>query len=410
MPVISVDDHAVEPPDLFTSRLPRRFREAAPQVLDGPDGDEYWCLDDKRFRVGIMLMSAVGLVPDERRYDAIRYEEMWPGATSFKARIHDMDCTGVATSLLFPSAIFGFSGRRLADLRDQELGLLCFEAYNDWTFEYCKEFPGRFIAQQIAWLHDVDIAVQQIHKNADRGFRALSWTENPERLGLPTLHSRYWDPLFAACEETGTVLDLHVGSGMLMLKPSAGLPVPGHSVLFPANGMMTAVDWVLAGIPSRFPELKIVFSEAGAGWVPLIYDRLVEHERSGRLDPKVWPLEADESENSTSPYAGDFEALPEPVGEAFKRNFYFASLGEPSAIKLRHDIGIDHIMLEVDYPHMDSIFPDVQRTFRETLTGCSREEIDKMAWRNASEVYRHPMPEIEFEILPDDQVAGGIAQ
>src|SRR5688500_6558341 len=149
-PVISVDDHAVEPPDLFTSRLPRKHLDAAPRVVEDANGDQHWQIGKERIRVGIQGMSAVGLPPDKRTYDAIRYDEMWPGAVSVEGRVHDMDLCGVAAAMNYPSTIMGFSGRRLAELDDREVGLACFEAYNDWTDEYADAFPGRFVKQGIA--------------------------------------------------------------------------------------------------------------------------------------------------------------------------------------------------------------------------------------------------------------------
>jgi predicted TIM-barrel fold metal-dependent hydrolase len=396
-PVISVDDHAVEEPDMFLSRVPAKHRDAAPRVVEDENGDEYWQIGDERFRIGIQGMSAVMVAPDKRRYDAIRYDEMWPGAVRFDERVRDMDSCGVAAALNFPSTVFGFSGRRLSEQPDRDLGLACFEAYNEWTNDYADAYPGRFIKQGIAWLHDVDIAVEQIRRNAARGFTALSWTENPERLGLPSLYSGYWEPLFAACVETGTVLDLHVGSGALTMVPSTETPAPAHSVMFPANGMMTAVDWIFAGIPSRHPELKIVFSEAGIGWAPMLLERMERQESRGRLNPDGWPA-PEEGNMFTRP----FEPLPEPMADAFRRNYYFATLGEPLLLRLRDAIGLDHIMMECDYPHTDALFPHVQEIVDASVTGCTDEEIHKICWANASALYRHPLPELPgFPAVPE---------
>jgi len=396
-PVISVDDHAVEPPDLFTSRLSKQHLDAAPRVVEDDTGDQHWQIGDERVRVGIQGMSSVGVPPDKRTYDAIRYDEMWPGAVSIEARVRDMDLCGVASALNFPSTIFGFSARRLANIADREVGLACFEAYNDWSNEYADEYPGRFIKQGVAWLHDVDIAVEQVRRNAERGFTALSWTENPERLGLPSLYSGYWEPLFAACVETGTVLDLHVGSGALTMVPSTETPAPAHSVMFPANGMMTAVDWIFAGIPSRHPELKIVFSEAGIGWAPMVLERMERQESRGRLNPDGWPA-YEEGNMFTRP----FEPLPEPMADAFRRNYYFATLGEPLLLRLRDAIGLDHIMMECDYPHTDALFPFVQDTVLNSTDGCTEDEIHQLAWANASALYRHPLPDVPgFPAVPE---------
>ena len=148
-------------------------------------------------------------------------------------------------------------------------------AYNDWHLEaWCGAHPDRFIPNQIAFLRDPEVAADEIRRNAARGFKAVTFSEAPDKLGLPTIHSGYWDPLFAACEETETVLCLHVGSSGTSPTTSADAPPEIPAVLFGAYGMYSAVDWLYSKIPVRFPDIKICLSEGGIGWVAGIIDRL----------------------------------------------------------------------------------------------------------------------------------------
>src|SRR5207247_2313253 len=122
--------------------------------------------------------------------------------------------TGVWASLCFCSTMWGFAGTRLQKMKDPEVGLACIQAYNDWMLEeWCGAAPERFIPCQLPWLGgDADAAAAEIYRNAERGVHSVSFSENPEALGYPNVYDRYWDPFFRACEETQTVVNLHVGS------------------------------------------------------------------------------------------------------------------------------------------------------------------------------------------------------
>jgi predicted TIM-barrel fold metal-dependent hydrolase len=239
---------------------------------------------------------------------------------------------------------------------------------DEWTAPY----PERIIPSQVVWLLDAEIAAAEVRRNAERGFKAVNFTENPQKLGLPSIHTGYWDPLFAACEETQTVLNLHVGSSSQVTHPSTDAPVDTIAALFMVNSMVASVDWVYSGIPVRFPELKIALSEGGIGWVPAVLDRLeylFEFPRTA-----TWP------DRSISP------------ADILRRNFWFASFWDPSAFEHRHQIGIDHIMVEADYPHVDSTWPDTQAMIDRELQGLPAEDVRKITCENAARLYRHPLP------------------
>jgi predicted TIM-barrel fold metal-dependent hydrolase len=284
-----------------------------------------------------------------------------------------MDLCGIWASLGFPSMVFGFAAQRFMRMRDPKIGLLCVQAYNDWVIdEWTAPYPERIIPSQVTWLADVDIAAEEIRRNARRGFRAVTFSENPEKLGLPSIHTGYWDPFLRACEETETVVNLHVGSSSQVSHPSTDAPVDTMAALFSVNAMLAAVDWVFSGIPLRFPNIKIALSEGGIGWVPMILDRLDymhEHPRTS-----TWKNEA------LSPSA------------VLQRNFWFASFWDPSVFALRDRIGIDHITIEADYPHIDTTWPDTQAVMERQLSGIPADEVHKITCGNAASLYRHPLP------------------
>ncbi|MCP4905174.1 MAG: amidohydrolase family protein, partial [bacterium] len=143
-------------------------------------------------------------------------------------------------------------------MKDRELGLASMRAFNDWILEgWAGPYPDRIIASQVTWLHDPVIAAGEIERNAARGFKAVSFSENPEKLGLPSMHSEHWDPFLSACEETETVVNLHVGSSSQTFVPSTDSPPHVLGALFPVNAMAAAADWIYAKTPVRFPKLRI---------------------------------------------------------------------------------------------------------------------------------------------------------
>jgi predicted TIM-barrel fold metal-dependent hydrolase len=371
---ISVDDHLVEPRDMFAGRVPSRFVDLAPRVELDEEGMEYWDYDGQRqYKVG--LNAVVGRPRSELSFEPTRFDEMRRGAWDIHARVHDMDLNGVYASLNFPSSLAGFAGQRFQlGVSDPDLALAVVRAANDWHLEaWAGPYPERIIPVQLPWLLDPEVAAAEIRANAERGFRAVTFPELPERLGLPSLHTGYWDPFMAACAETATVVCLHVGSSSSAPMTSSDAPSDTIGVLFFGWAMFAAVDWLYSKLPIRFPDLKICLSEGGIGWVPGLMDRL---DHVGRYQEMygTWV---------------DIDLTPR---EVLRRNFWFCTIDDPSGLELRHRIGVDHLLLESDYPHQDGTWPDTQELLFEQIGHFPADEIRKITWENASTLFRFPVP------------------
>lgn len=373
--IISVDDHVVEPPHAFDGRLPKKFAEQAPKVVTRPDGRETWVFNGQELP-NVGFNAVVGRPVSEYSFEPTRFDEMRRGAWDIGARISDMDINGVYASLCFPSFLPGFAGQRLQSVAGEpELALASIRAWNDWMLEeWCGHSPGRMIPMQLPYLADPEIAAEEVRRNAERGFRAMTFSEAPHLLGLPSLHTGYWDPLMRACEETETVVCLHVGSSGTSPATAADAPSDTIGVLFFGYAMFAAVDWLYSKIPVRFPDLKICLSEGGIGWVAGLIDRL-EHVRRYDSMYGTW---------------NDVELSP---ADTFRRNFWFCAIDDPSAFAQRDVIGIDNIVVESDYPHCDSTWPHTQAAVAKQLAGLDASEIERVTWRNASELFRHEVPE-----------------
>jgi predicted TIM-barrel fold metal-dependent hydrolase len=375
--IISVDDHLIEPAHLFEGRLPSHLQERAPRVVTFENGRETWVYEDGLYpQVG--LNAVAGRAKEEWSMEPTRFDEMRPGCYDIHARVADMDLDGVYASLCFPSLIAGFAGTVFAKSKDQELGLASLRAWNDWHLdEWAGTYSGRIIPLQLAWVNDPGIAAADIYANSERGARAVSFVENPVDLGLklPPMLDTYWDPFLRACEETETVVCLHNASSSWSAARSPGAPLELYTSLFPVNALVTAAEWLWAKIPTRFPNIKIAFSEGGISWVPMLIDRIdyvLDHSAVGSHgwdDPNVSPV------------------------DALRRNFWFCTIDLGSTFALRDHIGVDHICIESDYPHADSTWPDTQLRAADGLRDVGDDDVRKITWENASRLFRHPVPE-----------------
>jgi len=360
--VVSVDDHIVEPPDTFTGRVPSRLEERAPHV-----GEEI---------PNVGFNAVVGRPVSEYSFEPTRFDEMRRGAWDIDARIADMDINGVYASVNFPSFLPGFAGQRLQIGRDPELALATVRAWNDWHLEaWAGSHPDRIIPCQIPWLLDPHVGAEEIRRNAIRGFKAVTFSEAPQKLGLPSLHSGHWDPVMRACAETGTVVNIHIGSSGTSPATADDAPADTVGVLFFGYAMFAAVDWLYSLIPVRYPDLKICMSEGGIGWVAGLLDRL-DHMLSYHDMYGTW--------------TADIELTP---SEVLQRNFWFCAVEDPSSFDQRDRIGVENILLESDYPHCDSTWPNTQEVIHREIGHLPAEDVRRITWQNASELYRHEVPD-----------------
>jgi predicted TIM-barrel fold metal-dependent hydrolase len=380
--IVSVDDHLVEPPDLFEGRMPAALVDTAPRIEVADDGTEAWLFDGRR-HPQIGLNAVVGRPKDEWSMEPANFEDMRRGCWDPVARLADMDVDGVWASLHYPSLIAGFCGSNFSRCSDPELGLACVRAWNDWHLEeWVGPRTDRFIPLQLPWLSEPEVAAAEIRRNAERGFRAVSFLEQPVDMGLPSLHTDHWDPFLRACEETGTVVCLHCASSGWSASRSPYAPLELLTTLFPVNALVTCADWLWSGVPVRFPQLRICLAESGIDWVPMLVNRIdyvMDHSATGLSS---W---------------GDAERHP---SEVLRQAFWFGVIDLTSTLVLRDEIGVDHIVLESDYPHADSTWPDTSSRAARALASLDPAEADAISWANASRLFDFPVPDLAVAGAP----------
>ena len=202
-----------------------------------------------------------------------RYAEMRPGCYDVHERVRDMAAGGQLAGLNFPNWT-GFSGQVLNQGPDRDVNLVMIQAYNDWHVdEWCGAYPDRFIPCGILPLWDPETAAKEVHRLAAKGCHAVTFSENPEALNMPSIHSGNWDPLFAACDEAGTVLCCHVGSSSKASSTTSDAPASVPMTLSSTMSIYTLGDLLWADFWWKFPTLRFSLTEGDIGWIPYFLQR-----------------------------------------------------------------------------------------------------------------------------------------
>ena len=357
--IISVDDHVVEPPDVWADRLPSAVRAKGPRVerrfgsviyvdgrakfVDGPGEGAAWCDVWKFEDVEWPLHAGLALAGRRELHELqpMTYDDISPGCWQQSSRLAVMDENHTEASLCFPT-VPRFCGQMFNEARDRDLAAECVRAFNDWMIDdWCGgAATGRLIPLTLIPLWDPVAAASEVRRCAEKGSHAITFSESPHVLGLPSLYSGEWAPLLEACEETQTVVNMHVGSSSKLptTAPDAGLlTLPA---LIWQNSVQCLVDWIVSGALAAHPHLKIALSEGQVGWIPFVLERL----------DVSWKLRANEPDIR--------KALPElPSSYAIGRIFG-CIFDDLVGLQMRDAIGMDSICFETDYPHVDSTYPD----------------------------------------------------
>jgi predicted TIM-barrel fold metal-dependent hydrolase len=367
--LISVDDHVVEPADLFTRHLPARWQDQAPRVVTAPTGADMW-LWGEQAGMNFGLNAVAGRPPEEYGMNPMSFAEMRDGCYDIHARVRDMDVNGILGSMCFPS-FPGFAGRMFhaAGQAGEESALPVLQAYNDWHVdEWCGTYPGRFIPLAVAPIWDQGAMVAEVRRLAAKGCHAFTFSENPEKTGFPSLHNEWWDPFWAACADAGTIVCFHIGSSSEIPITSIESPIDVTLTLMPVNIVQAAADLIWSDFLRRYP-LTVSLSEGGIGWVPYFLervDRTYQHQHR-------W---------TGQDFGGK---LP---SEVFRERVVTCFVEDRIGVELRHEVGLDMITWEVDYPHSDSTWPRSPEAFAEQMADVPDDEVRMIGSENAMRHFR----------------------
>ncbi|HME15537.1 MAG TPA: amidohydrolase family protein [Mycobacterium sp.] len=368
MILISVDDHTVEPPDMFKDHLPKKYTDDAPRLVHNADGSDCWQFRDTVIP-NVALNAVAGRPKEEYGLEPQGLDEIRPGCYNVDERIKDMNAGGILASICFPS-FPGFAGRLFAT-EDPEFSVALVQAYNDWHIdEWCGAYPARFIPMAIPVIWDAEECAKEVRRVAKKGVHALTFTENPAAMGYPSFHNEYWNPLWKALCDTNTVMNVHIGSSGRLAITAPDAPMDVMITLQPMNIVQAAADLLWSRPIKEYPDLKVALSEGGTGWIPYFLERA---DRTYEM-------------HSTWTHQNFGGKLPSDI---FREHFLTCFISDKVGVALRNMIGIDNICWEADYPHSDSMWPGAPEELWEVLSANNvpDDEINKMAYQNAMRWY-----------------------
>lgn len=370
--IVSVDDHISEPPDMFNRHLKGDDLASAPKFHTSPTGANYWTYQGMTM-TSVGLNAVVGRVPEEYGMEPQSLEQVRKGCYDPKARIDDMNVNGIAASLNFGS-VGGFDGSRcFHKAPDLTLAVKHLRAYNDWhILEWCGFDRSRFIPCALLPTWDMNATVAEIKRIASLGCTSVTLSENPTRMGLPSIHNAYWEPMWKALAEHNITICLHIGSGNPPPHASDETPIEAWITTMPMSISVGAADWLQLEALQRYPDLKIILSESGIGWVPYFMERAdFSHSRH-----KAW---------THSGYGG------KKPSEVFRDHFMTCFIDDAFGLQNLGAIGEDNVAYECDYPHSDALWPEVPEYLWKSLQHLTDTQIDKITHLNAMHWLHHDL-------------------
>lgn len=297
-------------------------------------------------------------------------------------RISDLEADGVVAEVVFPNTVPPFfptgtlvSPQPTADNLEHRLAGI--RAHNRWLADFCKRHPERRAGIAQIFLNDIDEAIKDITFIAENGLRGgmLLPGVPPDRKDIEPLYSPAYDPIWAACQDMGVIVNHHSGSGSPDYGKygAAGVMWIAETAFFSHRALSAML---VSGVFERFPKLTLVLTEQGGAWVPPMLDSLdylQRNIRDGRVGELGFP-----AENKLS-------MLP---SEYFQRNVWIGlSFPPPSEVDARYRIGVDKIMWGNDYPHHEACWPNSREHLQRSFSEVSETEMRQMMTTNIAQVY-----------------------
>lgn len=380
-PIIDTDTHVTEPPDLWTSRLPKKYGDSVLHVKMHPKYNlEYWFIGDKA------VFSAWGSAnygfPGGSLSIPPQCNHSHPGAWDANERLKYMDEVGVYAQVLYPN--LGAVTMSMYKQMEEDLRQGSIRAYNDFLVEFTAPAPERFVPMAVLPLWDVEASVKEVERAAKIGHKGVLLSGAPHEHGWPYMSEKAWDPLWAAIRDVNLPVSFHAGGGdfaddFLSAGRFKADGIPANYVrsstttFLLMSGQMS--DLLMSGVPQRFPELRFTVVESGLGHLKFALESLDYHYKIA----EVW---------KTRP---EFKELP---SETFKKqifvNYWFEELNQYHVDSL----GEDNIMFETDFPHTTCLGGKeaIHKALQNGLEQQPERVQDKVLWGNAAKLFNVEVP------------------
>ena len=357
--LISADSHINEPPDLWTSRLSKRFQDRAPRMEHFDDGDG-WILEGVSGPVNFGFNASAGMGPQMMK-GWINWSDVRPGGYDPKERLKEQDLDGVDAEVLYPTP--RISGSIFAN-PDREFHLELVRAYNDWLAEYCHQDPRRLLGLALLPNCGIDDALAEFERvmalDGIRGVLIGQWPHG----GLDIDDAD--DGLWEVASATGTPVSIHVR--MVGEMPGTYTEkIPAAATLRFGDAPTRMLQLLYSGALDRFPDLHVVFAEVDCGWVPYfkeqVNDRFIRQGRAAGM------------------------SLARRPSEYIEDHFSFSYITDHFGVNARASIGVDRMLWSSDYPHVGGDWPNSWLTIAADFDGVPAEERHAILAGNAEKLY-----------------------
>ena len=372
--IIDVDTHISEWPELWTERAPGNLKARVPRIV-GEEGNRRWVIDEDTFLAPGCAATAV--VKDGSKlhgYDAVvttGIDNANLACWDVDARLAMMDEQGIHAQVAYPN-IMGFSGQSAMKV-DPELRLAAMQIYNDAMGDIQTRSGDRILPMAMLPWWDLDETMKELERCLKWGVRGINWNPDTHSHGLPSIADPYWNRLWEACVANGLPVNFHIGASDESMSWSTQTPLPtftndqklamGSVMLFIGN-LRVMGNMLASRFLEKWPELKFVSVESGAGWIPYLLEALEYMSVEAGLDYDVSPA------------------------EVFKRQIYACTFFErANFVETVRQVGADNIMFETDFPHPACLYPDGLDYMVDAIAGLTEEERFKIFSGNAAKVY-----------------------
>ena len=380
--VIDVDTHITEPPDLFTSRLPAKWRDQAPVVRMGDRGWEEWVVGNQSPITPIGHTATAGW-RDPFPAAPATFAECPKASHDPHARLEYMDSLAIWAMALYPN-VGGFGSQVFLGLEDPKLMIACVQAYNDFLTDWASAAPERFIPITALPFWDVEASVAEIERCAKLGHKGILFSGEPHSHGMPVLANPHWNRLWACAQDHQMPISFHIGAGNFTGEAFWTPERMEHYGSGGVNGMFTTglfldnakqiVDILFSGVLARYPELKVISVESGVGFIPFLLESCDYTFDYGRVRDQ----------------RPDMKLKP---SEYFERQVYACYFFEEYApAQLMDRIPVDNILFETDYPHPVCLYGNVREKIDAGLGEAKPETRNKLLFDNAARIYNVDRP------------------
>ncbi len=360
--VISGDSHVLEPSDLWTKHLARKYGDQVPRMVDAHNG-----VAAPHFFTGYEYVAVHEVVEGDEEMQ----KKLIAAGSDPAERLKCMEEDGVWGEIV--NSTWTLYAMRT---RNDDLLQHCCSIFNDWLAEYCSHAPKRLFGTAMIHMRDVDWACKELDRAAKKGLKSaiINCDARPE---WPPYQDKSYDPFWARCQELDFPVTLHIITGnevdLFTLHGAERINVPRSSLgVFAEAGPVLANEFIFGGILDRFPRLKIVCSEYEVSWLP------------------YWLFRARQIQDDFGP-ALSIPKIKRRVDE-YMPQIYHGLIDDPYLDKALDVIDPKTIMWGSDFPHARCTYPNTLKVVDQVLGRLGQAALEDISFYNCARFYNFEIP------------------